>query len=131
MPCLIMVIFCFSGLSSVLEFGLLNSLKIRALYPFRGPSSSTQPVFVNISRSPGIDSQPGAPVRQLYLSNRPARLHRLTESIPPLLTFTNTGSVGERNFVTSMKETLEWIELTRKWYFDIIYSTFTNKNSNK
>ena len=33
-------------------------------------------------RSPGIDSQPGGPVRQPYLTHRPARLHRLAESIP-------------------------------------------------
>jgi hypothetical protein len=30
------------------------------------------PVFVNLLRSPGIDSQPGGPVRQPYLSYRPA-----------------------------------------------------------
>jgi hypothetical protein len=30
----------------------------------------------------GIDSQPGGPVRQPYLTYRPARLHRLAESIP-------------------------------------------------
>jgi hypothetical protein len=33
-------------------------------------------------RSPGIDSQHGGPVRQPYLTHRPARLHRLAESIP-------------------------------------------------
>jgi hypothetical protein len=33
-------------------------------------------------RSPGIDSQSGWPVRQPYLTYRPAMLHRLTESIP-------------------------------------------------
>ncbi len=43
---------------------------------------SAEPVFVNLSRSPGIDSQPDGPVRQPYLSYRPARLHRLVESIP-------------------------------------------------
>ncbi len=36
-------------------------------------------------RSPGTDSQPGGPVRHPYLSHRPARLHRLAESIPGLL----------------------------------------------
>jgi hypothetical protein len=42
----------------------------------------TEPVFVNLSRRPGIDSQPVGPVRQPYLSYRPSRLHRLAESIP-------------------------------------------------
>jgi hypothetical protein len=41
-----------------------------------------EPVFVDLLRSPGIDSQPGGTVRQPYLSYRPARLHRLPESIP-------------------------------------------------
>ncbi len=39
------------------------------------------PVFVDLLRSPGIDFQPGGPVRQPYLSYRPTRLHRLAESI--------------------------------------------------
>jgi hypothetical protein len=42
----------------------------------------TEPVFVDLLRSPGIDSQPGGSVRQPYLSYRPARLHRLAESVP-------------------------------------------------
>jgi hypothetical protein len=42
----------------------------------------TEPEFVNILRSLGIDSQPGRPVRQPYLTHWPARLHRLAESIP-------------------------------------------------
>ncbi len=47
-------------------------------------------------RSPGIDSQSGSPVRQPYLTYRPARLHRLAESME-LTTglckrFTNSGS---------------------------------------
>ncbi len=41
----------------------------------------TEPVFVNLLRSPWIDSQPGGPVRQPYLSYKPANLHRLEESI--------------------------------------------------
>ena len=44
-----------------------------------------EPVFVNLLRGPGIDSQPGGPVRQPYLSYRPARLHRLVETTPGLL----------------------------------------------
>jgi hypothetical protein len=38
-------------------------------------------IFVNFLWSPGIDSQPGGPVRQPYLTYRPARLHRLAKSI--------------------------------------------------
>jgi hypothetical protein len=57
-----------------------------------------EPVFVNLLRSPGIDSQPGRQVREPYLSYRSARLHRLAESIPQILgllkrlQFTNSGS---------------------------------------
>ncbi len=43
----------------------------------------SEPEFVISLRSPGIDSQPGGPLRQPYLTNRPARL--LAESIPGLL----------------------------------------------
>ena len=42
----------------------------------------TEPVFVNLLRSPEIDSQPGGPVLQPCLTCRPAKLHRLAESIP-------------------------------------------------
>jgi hypothetical protein len=42
----------------------------------------TEPVFVNLFSSARIDSQPGGSVRQPYLSYRPARLHRLAESMP-------------------------------------------------
>ncbi len=41
-----------------------------------------EPVFANLLRSPGIDSQPSGPVWQPYLSYRPAMLHRLAESNP-------------------------------------------------
>ncbi len=44
--------------------------------------SIPEPVFVNLIRSPGIDFQPGGSIRQPYLTYRPARLHRLAESIP-------------------------------------------------
>jgi hypothetical protein len=54
-------------------------------------------VFVNLLRSPGIDSQHVGPVRQPYLSYRPARLHGLAESIHrnrflASLNITNKGS---------------------------------------
>jgi hypothetical protein len=40
-----------------------------------------EPVFVNLLRSPGIDSQPGGPGRyDNPLSYRPAMQHRLAES---------------------------------------------------
>jgi hypothetical protein len=42
----------------------------------------SEPVSVDLFRSPEIDSQPGGPVRQPYLAYRPARLHRMAESIP-------------------------------------------------
>ncbi len=42
--------------------------------------SLAEPVFVNLLRSPGIDFQLGGPIRQPYLSCRPARQHRLAES---------------------------------------------------
>jgi hypothetical protein len=41
-----------------------------------------EPVFVNLLRSPGIDSQSDGPVRQPCLSCRPAMLHRQVESNP-------------------------------------------------
>jgi hypothetical protein len=44
-----------------------------------------EPEFVNLLRSPGIDFQPGGPVRQPYLTYKPARLYSLAESIPGIL----------------------------------------------
>jgi hypothetical protein len=38
--------------------------------------------ILKLLRSPGIDSQPGGPVRQPYLAYRSARLHRPAGSIP-------------------------------------------------
>ncbi len=62
--------------------GSLNN--IIPLVGIHGADAATaaEPVFVNLLRSPEIDSLPGEPVRQPYLSYRPARLHRLPESIP-------------------------------------------------
>jgi hypothetical protein len=45
-------------------------------------SFQPEPVFLYLLRSPGIDSQPGGPVRKPYLSYWPARLHGLAKSIP-------------------------------------------------
>jgi hypothetical protein len=45
-------------------------------------SKEPEPVFVDLVRSLRIDSQPGGPVLQPYLSYRHARLHRLAKSIP-------------------------------------------------
>jgi hypothetical protein len=48
-----------------------------------GPKLQPEPEFVKLFReSTGIDSQPGGPVRQSYLTYRPARLLRHAESIP-------------------------------------------------
>ncbi len=45
--------------------------------------TSPEPEFVNLLRSPGIESQPGGRVQQPYLTYRPTRLHtRLAESNP-------------------------------------------------
>ncbi len=54
-----------------------NLCFLSALFSFH-----PEPEFVNLLRSPGIDSQPGRPVRQTYLTYRPARLHSLAESLP-------------------------------------------------
>ncbi len=54
-----------------------SALQIYLLYLQR-----SEPEFVDLPRSPGIDSQPGGPVRQPYLTYWPGRLQRLTESIP-------------------------------------------------
>ncbi len=43
---------------------------------------SSEPEFLNLLGSPGIDSQPGGRVRQPYLSYRPAKPHWMAESIP-------------------------------------------------
>jgi hypothetical protein len=59
--------------------GTRNQVEIGLLY---------RPARARICKSfkePGIDSQPGRPVRQPYLLYRLARLHRLAESIPGLL----------------------------------------------
>jgi hypothetical protein len=61
---------------------ILNSYSIPGNdFPSHKPSEL---VFVDLLRSPRIDSQPGGPVRQPYLSYRPDRLHRLAESNPGL-----------------------------------------------
>ncbi len=62
-----------------LDFSWLKSTMYVVLCVYR------EPVFVSLLWSPGIDSQPGGPVRQPYLSYRPARLYRLAESITGLL----------------------------------------------
>jgi hypothetical protein len=42
----------------------------------------SEPDFVNLLRSPGIDSQPGVPTQQPCLTYRPDWLHRLVEAMP-------------------------------------------------
>ncbi len=57
---------------------------------------SSRARICNLLRSPGVDSQPDGPVRQPYLSYRPAMLHRQVESNPRnRFSFTNTGSVHQ------------------------------------
>ncbi len=46
------------------------------------PAPNPERVFADLLRRPGIDFQPGGPVRQPYFSYRPVRLHSLAESIP-------------------------------------------------
>jgi hypothetical protein len=60
-------------------------LKYMSIEACRRGGRNTEPVFVNLIWSPGIDSQPGGPVRQPYFTYRPARLNRLVESITGLL----------------------------------------------
>ncbi len=54
--------------------------RLRSKLLYQG-ETTTEPVFVNLLRSPGIDSQPGGPVWQPYLSYQPNTLHRLVVSI--------------------------------------------------
>ena len=61
---------------------LLFTMPARVLIMSLRPAMEPEHVLVNLLRGPGIDSQPGGPVREAYLSYRPARLYRLAESIP-------------------------------------------------
>jgi hypothetical protein len=54
---------------------MLQNVQARQVRKIQSP-------YLNHLRSPGIDFQPGGPVRQPYLTYRFARLHRLAESIP-------------------------------------------------
>jgi hypothetical protein len=47
----------------------------------------SEPIFVNLLRSSEIDSLPGVPVQQPFLTYRPAKLHRLEESILAIKVF--------------------------------------------
>jgi hypothetical protein len=50
---------------------------------FYADTIHSEPEFVNFLKSPGIDSHPcGGPLRQPYLTDWPAWLHRRVESIP-------------------------------------------------
>jgi hypothetical protein len=61
---------------------ILHKITERWKIPFvQWPTDETEREFVNLLRSPGIDTQPGGPVRQPYLTYRPAGLYRLAESI--------------------------------------------------
>ncbi len=57
-----------------LSIFLLSPLELPAPSPSPSKTSEGQlpePDFVNLLRSPGIDSQPGGPVRQPYMTYRP------------------------------------------------------------
>ncbi len=55
----------------------INRFTVTLQRPFSSlQRQSAEPVFLNLLRIPGIDSQSDGPVRQLYLSYRPAMLHR-------------------------------------------------------
>jgi Leucine-rich repeat (LRR) protein len=76
-----------SGLRSLALLNVsLNRLSLLDTFPkvklAKGAREKTEPVFVDRLWSPGIDSQHGGPVQQPYFSYRPARLHKLAESIP-------------------------------------------------
>ncbi len=73
------------------------------LFLWKPASDSSEPEFVNFSRSPGIDSQSGGPVRQPYLTYRSTRLHMLAESVPwnRFLGSLNVYKYGLRNAVSS------------------------------
>ncbi len=68
----------FSSMNSKQRRHLKSTPQPMQIYSLKIP----EPVFVDLLRSPGIDSQHGGPVRQPYLSYRLARLHRLAKSIP-------------------------------------------------
>ncbi len=53
--------------------------------------------------SPVIDSQPGGPVRQPYLTYWPARIHRLAESISGLLNVNKFGHNSSNRVVISAR----------------------------
>ena len=75
----------FSAKLKIASFSVRNNrrqLPFSQIFQQRKLPESAESVSVNLLRSPAIDSQPGEPVRQPYLLYRPARLHRLTESIP-------------------------------------------------
>jgi hypothetical protein len=58
------------GVAHLVEKRRLTGVWIRFAYALSDPN----PIFVDLLRSPGIDSQPDGPVRQLGKSSRPARL---------------------------------------------------------
>jgi hypothetical protein len=71
-------------------------------------AQTPEPLFVNLSRSPGIDFPHDGPIRQPYLMNQPARLQGwqnrflgIDYCAPP--TFTNSGS-GVTTIILLKKE---------------------------
>ncbi len=73
-------------------------------HPLRNEQTISEPVFVNLLRSPGIDS--GGPIRQPYLTYQPTRLHMLAESIPGLLKRLEIRDTGSGSLVTLISRSM-------------------------
>jgi hypothetical protein len=56
--------------------------------------STSEPVFVNLLMSPGIDSQPDGPVRLDYFSYRPARYIGCVGNFSPAMGARNQVGIG-------------------------------------
>ncbi len=69
------------GLNIVIVVLFQSCLKL-SLSRMTNTENILKPEYVNILKSPGIDSQPDGPERQPYLTYRDPRIHRLVESTP-------------------------------------------------
>jgi hypothetical protein len=69
----------------IFQFGYGSGFQCTILRLLPQHTILSEPEFLNLLRSPGIDSQPGGPVRQPLFNVPAARLQKLAESIPRLL----------------------------------------------
>ncbi len=78
-----------------------------------------EPVFVDLLRSPGINSQHSGPVRQPYWLYRPARLHRLAVPIPRnwFLVSINVYKYGLQNFKNIYRRLFFYCSFCLKYRF--------------